>query len=42
MSIIYNFFLLKYGGTTAVAAFSVIMYVDGIVNIIILGICEAL
>lgn len=42
MSIIYNFFLLKYGGTTAVAAFSVIMYVDSIVNIIILGICEAL
>ena len=42
MSIIYNFFLLKYGGTTAVAAFSVIMYVDSLVNIIILGICESL
>ena len=28
MSIVFNFFLLKYGGTTGVAAFSVIMYVE--------------
>ncbi len=42
MSIVYNFFLLKYGGTTAVAAFSVIMYVDSIVGMLVFGMCDAL
>lgn len=32
MAVAYNFFLLKYGGTTALAAFSVIMYVDSIIG----------
>ncbi len=42
MSIVYNFFLLKYGGTTAVAAFSVIMYVDSIIGMLVFGMCDAL
>ena len=41
MSIVYNFFLLKYGGTTALAAFSVIMYVDGIIGMLVFGMCDA-
>ena len=42
MSIVFNFFLLKYGGTTAVAAFSVIMYVDSIVGMLVFGMCDSL
>ena len=42
MSIVYNFFLLKYGGTTALAAFSVIMYVDSIIGMLVFGMCDAL
>ncbi len=42
MSIVYNFFLLKYGGTTGVAAFSVIMYVDSIVGMLVFGMCDSL
>ncbi len=42
MSIVYNFFLLKYGGTTGVAAFSVIMYVDSIIGMLVFGMCDAL
>ncbi|MBR5314099.1 MAG: MATE family efflux transporter, partial [Clostridia bacterium] len=42
MSIGYNFFLLKYGGTTAVAAFSVIMYVDSIIGMLVFGMCDAM
>ena len=42
MSMVYNFFLLKYGGTTAVAAFSVIMYVDSIIGMLVFGMCDAL
>lgn len=42
MSIIMNLFLLKYGGTTAVAAFSVVMYADGIIGMINFGICDSL
>ena len=42
MSVVYNFFLLKYGGTTAVAAFSVIMYVDSIIGMLVFGMCDAL
>ena len=42
MSIVYNLFLLKYGGTTAVAAFSVIMYVDSIIGMLVFGMCDSL
>ena len=42
MSIVFNFFLLKYGGTTAVAAFSVIMYVDSIIGMLVFGMADAL
>ena len=42
MSIVFNFFLLKYGGTTAVAAFSVIMYVDSFVGMFLFGMTDAL
>ncbi len=42
MAIAYNFFLLTYGGTTAVAAFSVIMYVDSVIGMTIFGMCDAL
>jgi Na+-driven multidrug efflux pump len=42
MSIVMNLFLLKYGGTTAVAAFSVVMYVDSIVGMLNFGICDSL
>ena len=42
MSVVFNFFLLKYGGTTGVAAFSVIMYVDSIIGMLVFGMCDAL
>ena len=42
MSIVYNFFLLKYGGTTGLAAFSVIMYVDSIIGMLVFGMTDAL
>ncbi len=42
MSIVYNFFLLKFGGTTSVAAFSVIMYVDSIIGMLVFGMCDSL
>ena len=42
MSIVYNFFLLKHGGTTAVAAFSVIMYVDSFIGMLVFGMCDSL
>ncbi len=42
MSMVYNFFLLKFGGTTAVAAFSVIMYVDSIIGMLVFGMCDSL
>ncbi len=42
MSIVYNFFLLKFGGTTGVAAFSVIMYVDSIIGMLVFGMCDSL
>ena len=42
MSVVYNFFLLEYGGTTGVAAFSVIMYVDSIIGMLVFGMCDAL
>lgn len=42
MSVIMNLFLLKYGGTTAVAAFSIVMYADSIVGMLNFGICDSL
>ena len=42
MSIVFNFFLLKYGATTAVAAFSVIMYVDSFVGMFLFGMADSL
>ncbi len=42
MSIAYNYFVLKYGGTTGVAAFSVIMYVDSIMGMLVFGMCDSL
>ncbi len=42
MSIVYNYFLLEYGGTTGVAAFSVIMYVDSIIGMLVFGMCDSL
>lgn len=42
MSVVMNLFLLKYGGTTAVAAFSIVMYVDSILGMMTFGICDSL
>ena len=42
LSIVFNFFLLRYGGTTGVAAFSVIMYVDSIIGMLVFGMTDAL
>lgn len=42
MSVVFNLFLLQHGGTTAVAAFSVVMYVDSIVGMLVFGMCDAL
>ena len=42
MSVIMNLFLLKYGGTTAVAAFSIVMYVDSVIGMLNFGICDSL
>jgi Na+-driven multidrug efflux pump len=42
MSVTYNFFLLQFGGTTAIAAFSVIMYVDSIMGMLVFGMCDAM
>ncbi len=42
MSVIMNLFLLRYGGTTAVAAFSIVMYVDSIIGMLNFGMCDAL
>lgn len=41
-SIVLNLLLLEYGGVSAVAAFSVIMYVDGVVGMIGFGLSGAL
>lgn len=42
MSVVMNLFLLKYGGTTAVAAFSIVMYVDSIIGMMNFRICDSL
>lgn len=41
-SIVFNICLLKYGGTVAVSAFSVIMYVDSIISMLMFGMADAL
>ena len=41
MSVVFNFFLLKYGGTTAVAAFSVIMYVDSFIGMFLFSMSDS-
>ena len=41
MSVVFNLFLLKYGGTTAVAAFSVIMYVDSFIGMFLFGMSDS-
>ena len=42
MSVIMNLFLLRFGGTTAVAAFSVVMYVDEVIGMISFGISDSM
>ena len=42
MSLVLNFYLLFYGGTTAVAAMSVVMYVDSVVGMLGFGMCSSL
>lgn len=42
MSLVHNLFLLTYGGTTAVAAMSVVFYVDSIIGMLSFGMCDAL
>ncbi|MBQ6401779.1 MAG: MATE family efflux transporter [Firmicutes bacterium] len=42
MSVIMNLFLLHYGGTTAVAAFSIVMYVDSVIGMITFEISDSL
>lgn len=37
-----NLYLLRYGGTPAVAAFSIVMYVNSIVGMLAFGVCDAL
>ena len=42
MSVVMNLYLLRYGGTSAVAAFSIVMYVDSIIGMLAFGVCDAL
>jgi len=42
MSIVFNLFLLHYGGTTAVAAFAIVMYVDEVVGMLNFGISDSM
>lgn len=42
MSVVMNLFLLRFGGTTAVAAFSIVMYVDEIIGMISFEISDAM
>jgi len=42
MSVVMNLYLLRYGGTPAVAAFSIVMYVDSIIGMLAFGVCDAL
>lgn len=42
MSVIFNLFLLRFGGTTAVAAFAIVMYVDEVVGMLNFGISDSM
>ena len=42
MSIVFNLFLLRFGGTTAVAAFAIVMYVDEVVGMLNFGISDSM
>lgn len=42
MALAFNVFLLKYGGTTAVAAMSVVFYVDSVIGMLVFAVCDAL
>ena len=41
-SILMNYFLLLYGGETAVSAYGILMYADGIVFPMLYGLCDSL
>ena len=41
-SIIMNFYLLYFGGATAVSAYGVLMYADGIIQPVLYGLCDSL
>lgn len=41
-SILINVFLLRYGGVAAVAAYGILMYIDGIIEQILYGLCDSL
>ena len=42
MRIVFNLFLLRFGGTTAVAAFAIVMYVDEVVGMLNFGISDSM
>ena len=42
MSVVFNLFLLRFGGTTAVAAFAIVMYVDQVVGMLNFGISDSM
>ena len=42
VSIVFNLFLLRYGGTTAVAAFAIVMYADEVVGMLNFGISDSM
>lgn len=42
MGMVMNLFLLRYGGTQAVAAFAIVMYVDSVIGMLAFGVCDAL
>ena len=42
MSVVFNLFLLRFGGTTAVAAFAVVMYVNEVVGMLNFGISDSM
>ena len=41
-AIVINIYLIRLGGATAVATYGVLMYIDGIVNQILSGLCDSL
>lgn len=42
MAVVQNILLLKYGGITAVAVMSILMYIDSIVGGLLFGLCDSL